>query len=147
MCVSPLRGKTPCSVTIGKMNIGKKEARVEKRVTLGNPWSCNCSRSKECFRLNVKWCPCLYVKRGKGWQLHIFVWLKRKDTENKYYKEEKLGYVIVDIEIEIESQTPLPTALVKLAQSMLKFLLNKWPTWSIPFSNDSLYHRGYIIVP
>jgi len=51
--------------------------------------------------------------------------LKRKDTENKYYKEEKLGYVIVDIEIEIESQTPLPTALVKLAQSMLKFLLNK----------------------
>ena len=39
-------------------------------------------------------------------------------------KEEKLGYVIVDIEIEIESQTSLPTALVKVAQSMLKFLLN-----------------------
>lgn len=56
--------------------------------------------------------------------MHIFVWLKRKDTENKYYKEEKLGYVIVDIEIEIESQTSLPTALVKVAQSMLKFLLN-----------------------
>lgn len=50
--------------------------------------------------------------------------MKRKDTENKYYKEEKLGYVIVDIEIEIESQTSLPTALVKVAQSMLKFLLN-----------------------